>query len=116
MVIHNFTSKQASEMWNNFERTWIIIIILLSLKLLCEIVHTGHAFILFKQLPKKYKIHTVTCSHAKRKKNLSTLLSPTRLYKTLSLWFNISTNFIAFPFQMELSSYWILVVLRLLLV
>ena len=73
MVIHNFASKQVSEIWNNFERTWIIIII--SFKLLWEIVHTGHAFILFTQLPKKYKIHTVT---AKKKKKLSTLLSATQ--------------------------------------
>jgi len=74
MVIHNFTSKRVSEIWNNFERTWIIIIIL-SFKLLCEIVHTSHAFILFTQLPRKYKIHTVT---AKKKKKLSTLLSATQ--------------------------------------
>lgn len=66
MVIHNFTSKQVSEIWNNFERTWIIIIIL-SFKLLCEIVHTGHAFILFTQLPKKYKIHTIINSQKEKK-------------------------------------------------
>lgn len=112
MVIHNFASKQVIEIWNNFERTWIIIIIL-SFKLLCEIVHTGHAFILFTQLPKKYKIHTIINSQ-KEKKTKYSAFQPTRLHKTLGLWFNISTNFIAFPFQMELSSYWILVVPRLL--
>lgn len=107
MVIHNFTSKQVSEIWNNFERTGIIII--LSLKLLCEIVRTVHAFILFTQLPKKYKIHTVTAKKKKQTRYSAVSQPDCTKLSAYGLIFIIS-----FPFQMELSSYWILVVPRLL--